>query len=226
MKDINWSDRIIDFMTGFRVPGKLPTSVTVLEPWQSREVVAVASLFYQKFYSDIKQRTLILGINPGRFGGGQTGIPFTDPVRLLADCGITSPFKPRTELSSDFIYRMIQAFGGPEVFYRKFYITSVCPVGFTYKGKNLNYYDLPTLQSRIEKWAPEWMNSQIDFGLNREVCFCIGEGKNYHFLTNLNQQYNWFKSIIGLPHPRFIMQYRRKQLDHHIRQYIDSFHSV
>jgi len=38
--------------------------------------------FYTKFYSDCKPRQLVLGINPGRFGAGATGIPFTDTRRL------------------------------------------------------------------------------------------------------------------------------------------------
>lgn len=226
MKEITWSDRIIDFMTGFRLPGKLPAGVSVLEPWQSEEVISVASRFYKKFYSDKRQRYVMVGINPGRFGGGQTGIPFTDPLRLVNECGISNPFHQRPELSSEFMYRMISTFGGPEIFYEKFYVTSVCPVGFTLNGKNLNYYDLPSLQSKIEKWAPQWMQKQIDFGLSTEACFCIGEGKNYEFIFKLNQQNNWFRSIIPLPHPRFIMQYRRKKLDLYIEQYKDALKRI
>jgi hypothetical protein len=42
----------------------------------------ICSSFYQKYYADNKKRSLIIGINPGRFGAGVTGIPFTDPIRL------------------------------------------------------------------------------------------------------------------------------------------------
>ncbi len=41
----------------------------------------------------IIHRYLILGINPGRFGGGITGIPFTDPIRLQNICGIENDFQ-------------------------------------------------------------------------------------------------------------------------------------
>ena len=52
----------------------------------------------------ITQRHLLLGINPGRFGGGVTGIPFTDPIRLQNVCGIENNFEKKQELSSVFIY--------------------------------------------------------------------------------------------------------------------------
>lgn len=226
MKENTLSDRIINFMTGFQLPDRLPAGVGVLEPWRSDEVISVATKFYSKFYSDRQKRFVMVGINPGRFGGGQTGIPFTDPIRLLKECGIPNSFNQRPELSSEFIYRIINSFGGPEIFYQKFYMTSVCPVGFTFKEKNLNYYDLPSLQSKIEKWAPGWMNTQIEFGLSMDICFCIGEGKNFEFLQKLNQENNWFKSIVALPHPRFIMQYRRKQLEDYIRRYLEALKSI
>lgn len=221
MNGLTWSDQIIYFMSGFRISGRLPSEVKILEPWQSDEALRVASIFYKKYYSDRHRRRLILGINPGRFGGGQTGIPFTDPVRLMTDCGIANPMNPRPELSAEFIYRMMNVYGGPEKFYSKFYISSVCPVGFIQNGKNLNYYDIPALQRQIEKWAPGWIETQINFGLKRDLCYCLGEGKNFDFFNKLNQKFNWFNEVIPLPHPRFIMQYRRKDIEAYIRRYVE-----
>ncbi|MFI5224347.1 MAG: DUF4918 domain-containing protein, partial [Nitrospirales bacterium] len=66
---------------------------------------------------------LILGINPGRLGAGLTGIPFTDPLKLQNICGIENTLPKKAELSADFIYTMISAFGGPEAFYKKFYFS-------------------------------------------------------------------------------------------------------
>jgi len=40
------------------------------------QTLVVADEFYHKYYNDYNSRLLILGINPGRFGGGLTGIPF------------------------------------------------------------------------------------------------------------------------------------------------------
>ena len=89
-----------------------------------------ANSFYTKYYSDNNKRILLLGINPGRFGGGVTGIPFTDPVRLEKVCGIKNDFQKKQELSSVFIYEMIEAYGGAEKFYKQFYISAVSPLGF------------------------------------------------------------------------------------------------
>jgi hypothetical protein len=36
----------------------------------------------------------------------------------------------------------------------------------------------------------------------------------------LNERYHFFEQIIPLPHPRFIMQYRRKKLDQFIQLYL------
>ena len=79
--------------------------------------------FYEKYYNDNNERYAFFGINPGRFGGGVTGIPFTDPIRLEKICGIPNDFEKKQELSSVFIYDMIDAFGGAAKFYKRFYIS-------------------------------------------------------------------------------------------------------
>jgi hypothetical protein len=87
-----------------------------------------------------------LGINPGRFGAGVTGIPFTDTKRLEEKCWLTIEGLTTYEPSSVFVYDVIEAYGGVEKFYSDYYISSVCPLGFVKfneKGKeiNYNYYD-------------------------------------------------------------------------------------
>jgi len=44
---------------------------------ENPEALIVSGKFYKKYYNDNNPRFLILGINPGRFGAGVTGIPFT-----------------------------------------------------------------------------------------------------------------------------------------------------
>lgn len=219
------ADRILKFITNFHFPGRIPKGISILEPWKSPEAFEVCSLFYRKYYTDTSERVAIFGINPGRFGGGQTGIPFTDPVRLYADCGIPNSFAPKPELSSDFVYRVIQAFGGAEKFYKKFFISSVCPLGFTKDGKNLNYYDDPVLLKKVEELLPGWMEKQFGIGLERQVAFCLGEGKNFEFLQSMNIRNKWFESVVPLPHPRFIMQYRRKRLTEFTGLYVNSLNA-
>lgn len=61
---------------------------------------------------------------------------------------------------------------------------------------------------------------QINIGINREKCYCIGSGKNYDFLTKINIKYNFFDEIIPLEHPRFITQYKLKNKDLFIERYM------
>ena len=212
--------KIISFLHSLRVEFSLPEGIEVMNPYLSGDVKKVTSAFYRKFYNDNIPRTMILGINPGRFGAGVTGISFTDPIRLAEDCGIPNPFKKRQENSSVFIYDMIRAFGGCDIFYKKFYITAVCPLGFTFQGKNLNYYDRKDLESALGDFIIEKLKVQLDMGMYRETAFCIGGGKNFDFLKKLNKAGNYFDKIIPLPHPRFVMQYRYRQKEQFVQDYI------
>lgn len=216
------STHILAFLRKLSWEGRLPKNVEVLYPFGDPDVWKVCEAFYGKFYKT-GPRTLMIGINPGRFGAGMTGIPFTDPIRLKDPCGIDNPWPPRQELSSVFMYEMIRAFGGPEAFYEQFYITSVSPLGFTREGKNLNYYDDPHLQKTLEPFAVRCLEQQLGWGMNPGVAFCLGGGKNYKYLDQLNVKHGFFGKIVPLPHPRYIMQYRLKHKAAHIREYLDAF---
>lgn len=119
----------------------MPDGAELLNPYRNPVTWKIGRKFYRKYYGDSHARTLTLGINPGRFGAGLTGIPFTDPVHLENVCGIPNYFAKKPELSAAFVHEMIRLFGGPERFYRKFYISSVSPLGFTRGTKNYNYFD-------------------------------------------------------------------------------------
>ena len=192
----------------------------MLDVHKDEAVQQACKTFYHKYYNDNNARLLMLGINPGRFGGGVTGIPFTDPVRLLGECGIENDFTKKQELSSVFMYEMIQAFGGPQAFYNKVYISSISPLGFVKDGKNLNYYDDAALKKMIEPFVIDCIEKQLAWGIKRDVCFCIGEGENLKYLTALNDKHQWFGRIQSLPHPRFIMQYKLKQKEYYVDEYV------
>lgn len=222
----SFAGKVISFYSKLDFQGRLPEGVSVLNPFRgNNEIINVVSAFYLKYYSDSRPRHLILGINPGRFGAGVTGIPFTDTVRLEENCGLRIyGFKTR-ETSSVFIYEMIDSYGGPEKFYRDFFISAVCPLGFIKKGPsgkevNYNYYDSKELASAVKSFAVESIKKQLEFGIYRDVCFCLGTGKNFRFLSELNDEYHFFEHIKPLEHPRFIMQYRLKSKEHYIREYI------
>lgn len=217
------SNKILDFLFNLQFPFDLPSGVEVMNPFLDEETARIVSIFYKKFYNDHNPRYCLIGINPGRFGGGITGIPFTDPIRLEKECGIENNWSRKQELSSVFVYDMINAFGGPEAFYNKFYFTAVSPLGFVRGGKNLNYYDDKILAERIVPFAVECFRMQIASGLHTSVAFCLGEGTNYKFLSKLNMTYKLFDKIVPLSHPRFIMQYKLKTKDDYIKKYLQEF---
>lgn len=215
-----FADHILYFLNHLHLDVKLPGDIQVMNPFRDSLTMEICTQFYKKYYSDKSERRMIIGINPGRFGAGITGVPFTDPIRLKTECGIDNPFQQKQELSSLFVYDVINAFGGVEKFYKNFYITAVSPLGFTKDGKNLNYYDDKHLQNGIKNFVIDWMNKQLTFGINRHIAFCLGDGKNYKYLYNLNEEMNFFKKIIPLRHPRFIMQYKLKKKEEYIRSYL------
>src|SRR5205085_132332 len=97
---------------------------------------------------------------------------------------------------------------------------AISPLGFTREGKNINYYDIPALQKAVMPFIIKSIGQLLTIGVSREKCFCIGEGKNFIFLKDLNNKQGWFKEVIPLAHPRFIMQYRRKKLSEFIDRYV------
>ncbi|HEX3168118.1 MAG TPA: uracil-DNA glycosylase family protein, partial [Chitinophagaceae bacterium] len=117
---------------------------------------------------------------------------------------------------------MIHEYGGVKKFYQDWFIGSVCPLGFIKDGKNINYYDDKKLMEVVTPFIVDCINKQVAIGFNTEKCICIGGEKNFKFLSGLNNEHKWFGEIIPLPHPRFILQYRRKQKDQYIHQYLSA----
>jgi hypothetical protein len=221
-----FSDHILGFIKDLSFPFTLPHDIKVMNPFSDKDTMNICKTFYNKFYNDTSKRHMIIGINPGRFGGGITGIPFTDPIRLNKECGINNSWTARQELSSLFIYDVINAFGGAEIFYSKFYITAVSPLGFTLHNKNLNYYDDKQLENSIKYFVIECMKRQLRFGIIRNAAFCLGDGKNYKYVSKLNEENKFFETIIPLPHPRFIMQYKLKKKQEYITRYLQHLKEV
>ncbi|MEP6616739.1 MAG: uracil-DNA glycosylase family protein [Ginsengibacter sp.] len=222
----NFAENILQFIQHLDFKVIVPDDIQVMNPFLDPETLHCCNLFYKKYYNDSKTRHMIIGINPGRFGGGVTGIPFTDPARLQINCGIENSWMKKQELSSVFIYDVINGMGGPEHFYERFYITAVSPLGFTRQNKNLNYYDDKLLQSSIKNFVTGSMARQLQFPIKRDVAFCLGHGKNYQYLSLLNKEMGYFQTIIPLPHPRFIMQYKLKKKPEYIRNYIEQLRTV
>ena len=221
-----YADKILSFLKQLQLNIDLPQHVEVMNPFNDKVAYKICTEFYKKYYSDNNERRLIIGINPGRFGGGVTGIPFTDPIRLKKECGIDNQWALKQELSSLFVYDVINAYGGAEKFYQQFYITAVSPLGFTSHGRNLNYYDDRDLQNRIKDFVVDCMNKQLEFEIDRKVAFCLGDGKNYKYLSKLNEEHKFFNKIIPLSHPRFIMQYKLKKKEEYIQSYVEKLNII
>ena len=119
----------------------VPTDISVLNPYINTDTINCCHSFYSNYYNDNNKRFFLFGINPGRLGAGLTGIGFTDPFHLSSICGIDNVLSKKKELSSSFIYEVIELYGGVELFLSKFFITSICPLGFVKNNKNINYYD-------------------------------------------------------------------------------------
>ncbi|MBN2173268.1 MAG: DUF4918 family protein [Bacteroidales bacterium] len=217
---MTFAAQIIGFYSNLKLDIELPEGTVVMNPFEDPVVADLTSAFYKKYFSDSQSRKIIMGINPGRLGGGVTGIPFTDPVKLEVNCGIKNDLKKVTEPSAGFVYDVIDAFGGPAKFYKSFFIYAVSPLGFTKNGLNYNYYDSRELEKKVTPFIVGSLDTLLKNNISTEVCYCLGNGKNYTFLVRLNREYKFFKSIVPLPHPRWIVQYRRKQYEFFIQEYL------
>jgi len=215
-----WADNLLSLYKDLDPPIQLPNEVEWLYPQKDPVVMKIFETFLYKYYNDNKPRRILLGINPGRFGAGITGVNFTAANQLKEFCGIDHEFKKQSELSAEFIYEMITAYGGTEKFYSHFFIGSVCPLGFIKRGKNINYYDDRELLKTVEPFIITNLKQLLHFDVDRTTCLAIGGEKNFKYLNSLNERFGWFQKITPLPHPRFIMQYRRKQKQQFIQQYL------
>jgi len=216
------ADKILSFYQQIDASFPLPAGVEIMNPYSDQVAWSCVTQFYQRFYADHKNRRIIFGINPGRFGAGVTGVPFTDPVRLANVCAIDNNFQKRPELSSLFVYEVIQAYGGVTSFYSDYFITALSPLGYIKDGRNLNYYDDKQLITLSEGFIVHSIEQQVKLVNPGSIAWCLGEGINFKLFNKLNQQYQFFSEIIPLPHPRWIMQYRRRSIDTYIQKYLEA----
>lgn len=220
-----FGDKVIEFNKNLNYNGELPEGFRVLNPYlDNPETMDVMKRFYHKYYNDEKHRQFIIGINPSRHGAGVTGVPFTDTKRLKDVCGIQMKSAHTHEVSSVFIYDMIEAFGGAEKFYSTFYINSPFPLAIIRKNKdnnwvNANYYDDKTLFEMVKNFMTDSLKKHISMGLDTSTVFVLGK-KNAEFIQKLNREAKLFDQIKILEHPRYIQQYKSKEKQLYIDKYI------
>lgn len=213
-------------------PRLLPEKVAIMNPYQqgSKEVDRVMELFHKKYFNDHAPRHLILGINPGRNGAGLTGIPFTDTPALEDKCEISTSINTK-ETSSEFIYKWIESYGGPKKFYKNWFIGGVCPLGFLIKNQrgnwvNWNYYDDAKLKAIMTPFILENLKRQIKLCQSPKKAIILGTGKNFQFVSELNKKEKLFTELIAIEHPRYVMQYKRKQLGTYLEKFNDALREV
>jgi len=223
---MTFAKQILDFY--FTIPKDLtlPNGVETIYPFDNEETQRVMQTFFRRYYDDTKPRTYLVGINPGRLGSGITGIGFTDAYHLQKYCDIPNSFDKRVEISASFMFEVMEAYGGVEKFCTEFFFTTVMPLGLLKNDKNYNYYDDLKTQASLEFFIEETLLKQMSFPQAKPNIICVGQGKNLKYLKAFNDKHHCFESIEVVPHPRWVMQYRRKEKQKYIDTYLGIFEKV
>lgn len=220
--------KVLFFLNHLSYTGpQLPKNLEVYNPFKDLpQPIRIAAQFYDKYFNDTHRRCALFGINPFKWGAGVTGIPFTDYKRLQSECHIPYQGKASQENSSQFIYEMINEFGGVENFYHHFYFCWLCPLGFldpsNPKDKGSAYYASGELSAIAIPLIVANIRRQIAMGIRTDICVVIGSGENDKMLRRLNDQYHFFEQVITLDHPGYIVRYHNKDRNTYIRQYLET----
>lgn len=228
-KKDNFSDRVLKFHDELKcLSVEVPQPFKLINPYNGKNKNLVYQLthsFYKKYYADNHQRRLILGSSPARRGTAITGIPFEPIEALQKKTNILNRSFHVNKSSSAFLDEIIEKYGGRVKFYKSFYLSFVCPLGLSKvnaKGHevNCNYYENKKLEQSLIPFIIASLTKQIEFGIDTCVCYCIGSGKNYQILTDINKREHFFTKITPLEHPRFITQYHPQDKDMYLQKYL------
>ncbi|MEU8308927.1 uracil-DNA glycosylase family protein [Actinomadura sp. NPDC048955] len=210
---------------------ELPPGFKVINPFsgpQRERVREVTTAFYNKYYDDDEPRRLVLGSSPARRGTAVTGVPFEDAELLESDTGVDVDGYAVSQPAARFLYDVISRYGGRDKFYADFVMSFVCPLGLVRtkpRGKevNCNYYDNKQLLELLHPFLVGTLERQLAFGIDTSVCYCIGKGENFAFLSQLNEGQRFFRKIVPLAHPRFITQYSPDREEEFADKYLRAF---
>lgn len=228
---MTFAERVLEFNDKLSQESiDLPVGFKIINPYkgdQKEQVKKITTAFYHKYYGDTRTRVLILGSSPARRGSAKMGVPFEDAEYLQKEAGIYIGDYYVNKSSSTFLFDVITKYGGREKFYNDFYMNFVCPLGIVRTNPrgnevNCNYYENIRLQEALYSFIVSTLRSQIDFGIDTSVCYCIGSGENYRFLSKVNNEFNLFSVIEPLEHPRFITQYNSTRRDIFMEKYINA----
>lgn len=232
MKSKTIAQKILAFNDALKSASiNLPEKYRLINPFagaNQQQIAQIIHRFYHRYYHDDKRRFMILGSSPARRGTALTGVPFEDVNHLQKDTGISIDAFGANKRSSSFLYEVMEEYGGRQNFYKQFYMSFVCPLGIekiNLKGNwiNCNYYENAVLKKCLYLFIVDSLRRQIDFNIDTSVCFCIGSGENFKFLSNINNEYHFFDTIVPLEHPRFIMQYNADRKEEFIQKHVNTF---
>jgi hypothetical protein len=174
--------------------------------------------FYRRYVKPNKPKIVLCGINPGRFGAGETGIPFFDFNSLSKI--LPNINRNDIEKSAEFIYSVIEHFGVND-FFRQFYLTNISCIGFySLKTKiNINYYELPL---RIQLFLFDYFSREMS-NINPKIIIPLGKEVEKNLKMDLKHERK-INAEIGtrLPHPS--SKYAKKEdyiklLEQYINKY-------
>ena len=121
---------------------------------------------YLRRYANGHKRAIFLGMNPGPWGMGQTGIPFGDVVSVRDYLGISGEVNAppphgkfsvqglactRREVSGERLWGLFaERYGSSRKFFRDYYVTNYCPLLFLGgSGANLTPDKLPAADTAL-----------------------------------------------------------------------------
>ena len=226
-----FSDKVFQFDQELgNVKIDLPAPYKLINPYSSRnkkQVLQMVQIFYQKYFNDNNKRCLILGSSPARRGSAITGVPFEDASNLQKETGISLANFHVNNAASNFLNEVIDKYGGRTKFYHNFYLNFVCPLGIckiNSKGNhvNCNYYENKQVEEMVTPLIISALKTQISFGIDTSVCYCIGSGQNYQELSKINKKWGFFQKIVPLEHPRFITQYHPEDEKKYLHKYLNA----
>ena len=116
IKENSFADKVLKFNDELsNMKFNLPRNYYINNPFNSKnkeKIQEITSIFYEKYYNDNNKRYLILGSSPARRGTAVTGIPYEDAQHLKNITGIHIDNFYINKSSSNFLYDIIEKYGG------------------------------------------------------------------------------------------------------------------
>ena len=156
-----FSDNVLEFNEWIaNISLELFDNYSISNPFNGKnriQIKEITNAFYKKYYNDHNKRYLILGSSPARKGTATTGIPFEDASHLYKETGIMIDNFYINKSSSNFLYDVMEQYGGCQKFYKDFFMSFVCPLGIVNvnsKGNlvNANYYENKKLEKALHNF--------------------------------------------------------------------------